>query len=396
MQQPDSDAVSAVRATVSGTAAIAHSRRDDAQVVADMRTITAIAAPTGSEAERGRWVAERLRAAGIEPLEDGVGNIIAPAPAAEPSLPRVVVAAHLDTVFAADTDLSITDDGGRILAPGISDNSRGLAAMLALVRALAAAGWPLRAPVVFMATVGEEGVGDLRGAKYYMEQNAARTGAFIALDGAGASRVIHTAVGSRRLRAVFRGSGGHSWSDWGAPNALHAAARAIAACTALPLPSSPRTTLTVARIGGGTSINSIPADTWLELDLRSEQRGALIELEARVRSILQQAAAEEGPGMECDVTVFGDRPAGTTPRAHPLVRLAEDATRAIGLEPELAGSSTDANVAMSLGIPAIAIGAGGDAGCMHTTAEWYDNTGGSIGLERALLIVMAAAGVAGE
>jgi tripeptide aminopeptidase len=317
----------------------------------------------------------------------------------------VVVASHLDTVFPAGTDLTISHDGTRMLAPGISDNSRGLAGMLAIARALRQARWPLRAPVVFLATVGEEGAGDLRGAKHYMEQNRAATGAFIALDGAGATRIIHAAVGSRRLRATFRGDGGHSWSDFGAPNAVHAAGRAIAACAGLPLTAEPRTTLTVARTGGGTSINTIPAEAWIEIDLRSVQRAALTELEDRVRQALQQAADAEGRGAEgrgaegrgavsCEITVFGDRPAGSTPREHPLVWLAEEATRAIGAEPEHTSSSTDANVAMSMEIPAIAIGAGGDAGGMHTTGEWYDNTDGAFGLERALLLVMAAAGSA--
>jgi tripeptide aminopeptidase len=387
-------------AQITGTAAFTTARRTihetDAQTVADMLAATSIAAPTGAEAERGRWFADRLREFGLQPERDDVGNVFAVSPAADADAPRIVVASHLDTVFAASTNLDIVKDGARIRAPGISDNSRGLAGLLAIARALAAAGWPLRTPVAFVGTVGEEGAGDLRGAKHYMATHGERTAAFIALDGAGATRIIHAAVGSRRLRVTFRGPGGHSWSDFGSPNAVHAAARAVAALTDLPLAPAPRTTLTVARIGGGTSINAIPAESWIEIDLRSEAQGPLAVLETATRAALQSAAQQASSAnraMTCDIDVFGDRPPGATPARDPLVRLAEQATRAIGAQPQLTSSSTDANVAMAMGIPAIAIGAGGDAGGTHTLDEWYENTDGALGVERALMIVMGAAGM---
>jgi tripeptide aminopeptidase len=399
MADQQADSIDAVRASAAYAAARQQLRDTDARTVADMREVTAIAAPSGAEAERGRWFAARLQALGLNAEVDDVGNVIAVTPATHPDAGQVVVAAHLDTVFAADIDLTLTDDGGRLSAPGISDNGRGLAGLLALARALHAAGWPTRAPVALVATVGEEGAGDLRGAKHLMEQRAHRTAAFIALDGAGASRVIHAGVGSRRLRVTWRVRGGHSWADWGAPNAVHAMGRAVAALAELKLPADPRTTLTVARAGGGTSINAIPAEAWVEMDLRSERRGALRELETRARDLLQRAAAEEsraGEQVSCDVVLIGDRPPGETPAHHPLVRIAEDATRALGIQPELTSSSTDANVAMSLDIPAIAIGAGGAAGGMHTTDEWYSNEDGVVGVERALLVVLACAGVGGS
>jgi acetylornithine deacetylase/succinyl-diaminopimelate desuccinylase-like protein len=289
-------------------------------------------------------------------------------------------------------------NGTRLSGPGISDNARGLAGMLALARGLAAAEWPNRTPITFVGSVGEEGAGDLRGAKHYVRTHAGRIAAFIALDGAGSARVIHAGVGSRRLRVHWSGPGGHSWSDWGAPNAIHAASRAIARLIALPLPDRPRTTLTVGRIGGGTSVNTIPAASWFELDLRSESATALTELEAAVRATLLAAAREEGGAgsrLSCAVDVMGDRPAGATSIEEPLVQLALCATRAVGVEPELSSSSTDANVAMAATIAAIAIGAGGNAGGTHTTAEWYDNATGLLGLERALMIVLGVAGVAG-
>lgn len=373
-------------------------RETDEETLSDMVAATSIAAPSGAEAERAAWLCGRLRAAGLAPELDEVGNVIATAPCADASLPHIAVMAHLDTVFAADTPLDVQRSGERLTGPGISDNARGLAGMLALVRGLEAAGWPTRAPVVFIGSVGEEGAGDLRGAKHYVRMRGSAIGAFIALDGAGLDRIIHSAVGSRRMRVTFRGPGGHSWADWGAPNAIHAAGRGIATLTALDLPDSPRTTLTVGRIGGGTSVNTIPPEAWLEIDMRSESTPALERLEAVVRHALDAAAHEEsgeGAAITCDVEVFGDRPAGVTPVDHELVRLAEAATRAVGSEPELTGSSTDANVAMAAGIPAIAIGAGGDAGGTHTMGEWYINRQGVEGIERALMVLLGAAGLHG-
>jgi tripeptide aminopeptidase len=386
-----------VRTTHAFEIARAVIHESDDRTVEDMCTATLVASPTGAESLRAAWLMERLSEHGLEPRTDDAGNVIVISPAAEPGAPWVVVASHLDTVFAAETPLEIRRDHGRILAPGISDNSRGLAGMLALVRGLERAGWPTRAPVAFVGTVGEEGAGDLRGAKHFVAENAPRIGSFIALDGAGDSRIIRAGVGSRRLRVTFRGPGGHSWSDFGNPNAINAAGAAVAALTRLPLSDQPRTTLSVGRIGGGTSVNAIPSEAWLELDLRSEELPPLQELERQVRDVLARSAAEEGHGnktVACDIQVFGDRPAGGTAADSPLVRAAEAATRAIGRMPELVSSSTDANVAMAAGIPAISIGAGGDAGGTHTVHEWYSNENGAAGVERALLVVLAAAGIA--
>lgn len=355
-----------------------------------------IAAPSGSEGARGRWFADRLHELGLAPMTDSEGNIHAVTPTADPTAKRLVIASHLDTVFDATTKLDIRRDGDRLTGPGISDNARGLAALLALGRGLHAAGWPTAAPVALVATVGEEGAGDLRGVKHYIAHSAEHTGAFIALDGAGAARIITAGVGSRRLRVTYRGPGGHSWSDWGVPNAIHAAGRAIAALTSLQLPAAPRTTLSVGRIGGGTTINAVPAAAWFEVDLRSEALAALRELESSVRDHIEGARRAEARtrDLEVDVEVFGDRPAGRTPESDPLVQTAVAATRDMGLEPQLASSSTDANVPMAAGIPAIAIGAGGDAGGSHTLQEWYDNRGGPAGIERALRIVLETAGIA--
>lgn len=374
-------------------AACAHIRDTDALTLEHMCAATRIPAPSGHEAERARWLADRLRELDLSPSTDRVGNVHAVTPSSGDG-GHVVVAAHLDTVFDAATDVAVVRDGGRLSGPGIADNGRGLAGMLAIARALRAVDWPTYRPVAFVATVGEEGRGDLRGVKQYMHENADHTHAFIALDGAGSARIINAGVGSRRLLVTYRSAGGHSWSDHGVPNAIHAAGRAIAALASIPLPAQPRTTLNVGRIGGGTSVNAIPADAWFELDLRSEDVAALRDLEARAREAVEHARAADPRAAELriEVEVIGDRPAGRTAETDALVQAAVHATRRIGLTPELASSSTDANVPMALGIPAIAIGAGGDSGGTHTMREWYDNRGGAAGLERALAIVLAAAG----
>jgi tripeptide aminopeptidase len=389
----DSMAVAASRAYETARSRILET---DELTLRHMCDAARIAAPSGREGARGRWFADRLHELGLAPVTDSVGNIIAHTPAADTSASRLVIASHLDTVFAADTELDVRRDGDRLTGPGISDNARGLAGLLALARGLHAAGWPTDRPVALVATVGEEGAGDLRGVKHYIARHGDRTAAFIALDGAGAARIITAGVGSRRLRVTFRGPGGHSWSDWGVPNAIHAAGRAIASLVSLQLPAAPRTTLSVGRIGGGTTINAVPGEAWFEVDLRSEALAPLQDLEVAVRDHIERARRGEARTreMQVEIAVFGDRPAGRTSESDPLVRAAIAATRDIDLAPELDSSSTDANVPMAAGIPAIAIGAGGDAGGSHTLREWYENRGGPAGLERALRIVLETAGLA--
>lgn len=360
-----------------------------------------IPAPSFAEAARGAYVAERFAAAGLAEVgTDEAGNVLARLPgSAAGTAGALVFAAHLDSVFPADTPLAVRRDGARILAPGITDNARGLAGMLALARVLAAGGVRTRRPVLFAATAGEEGLGDLAGVKHLFREGSPlrAAGAVVALDGSGIRRIVHRAIGSLRLRVRFTGPGGHSWADRGAPNPAHALGRAVASLAGLTLPSPARSSVTVARVGGGTSINTIPDEAWLELDLRSEAPGALREIERVVRRVLATAlAAENGarrgtaPILQVRVETIGDRPSGETPATDPLVRLAVDVTAALGERPELVSSSTDANLPISLGIPAIAIGVGGDSGGIHTVEEWYSNERGPLGIERALLIALAA------
>lgn len=374
----------------------------DAETLDAQIAVSEIAAPTGEESERGAWVAERFRALGLAGVRrDSVGNITGVRPGAEDVAP-VVICAHLDTVFPREVPLRVQREGSRLIGPGIGDNGRGLSAMLALAGAIDGTSLRTRAPVVFAATTGEEGSGDLRGAKELFATAMSGATAAVALDGAGDERIVHRALGSRRFRIHFRGAGGHSWTAFGVPNAVHAAAVTGAMLARTALPSLPRTTLSVGRIGGGISVNAIPDDAWLEIDLRSTSESALRTYEGEIRAAAHAALHEENlrgargaPALTLAITVIGDRPSGETDSSLPLVSAAIEATRLIGRDPELATASTDANVPISRGIPAIAIGAGGRGGEAHTVAEWFENSAGHLGIVRALAIVTAVAGLAG-
>lgn len=382
----------------------AHARlaaRDDA-ILRSQIAVAQIAAPTGEEAERGAWVSRRFRDCGLSDIHtDAAGNVIARRPGAAASAEPVVICAHLDTVFPRETDLAIRRDGERLVGPGINDNGRGLAVMLALAAEIDGVRLSARRPIEFVATTGEEGIGDLRGAKHYFAERGRDAHAALALDGAGDERIIHRALGSRRFRVSYTGPGGHSWAAFGTPNAVHAAAAAAARLAALPLPANPRTTLTVGRIGGGLSVNSIPDAAWLEVDIRSTSTPILDDLERALRRVAHAAMDDENGrralgtrSLRVTIDAIGSRPCGETPAEHELVQAAIEATELVGRQPDLALASTDANVPISAGIPAIAIGAGGRGGDAHTHAEWFDNLHGTLGVSRALTIVMSVAGLA--
>jgi tripeptide aminopeptidase len=363
--------------------------------------LSEIPAPTGAEQARGASVAARFEALGLHDIRtDSVGNVLGARPGASSDAP-ILVCAHLDTVFPEGTPVGVAREGRQLAGPGIVDNSRGLAAMLAIAEAIDGRRLKTRRPVIFAATVGEEGAGDLRGVKHLFARLDARPAACIALDGAGDDRIVHRALGARRFRVTFHGSGGHSWAAFGMPNPVHAAGATAAKLAALPLPRTPRTTLSVCRIGGGISVNAIPTESWLEIDLRSSSADVLVRCTAEIEHAVRAAAREENsrrspgtPSLSYAISTIGDRPCGELPSDHPLVAAAANATRAIGRSPELATASTDANVPISLGIPAIAIGAGGRGGGVHTAGEWYDNTDGTLGIARALTVVVSAAELA--
>jgi acetylornithine deacetylase/succinyl-diaminopimelate desuccinylase-like protein len=370
----------------------------DARVLDTQVALSEIPAPTGAEGARGEAVARRFRAIGLHDVRvDDVGNVTGARGGADSDRP-VLVCAHLDTVFPEGTPVGVVRDGAQLVGPGIVDNSRGLAAMLAVAETIDGSRVRTRRPVIFAATVGEEGAGDLRGAKHLFARLPHPPAACIALDGAGDDRIVHRALGARRFRVTFHGCGGHSWAAFGVPNPVHAAGATAAKLAALPLPHTPRTTLSVCRIAGGISVNAIPTEAWLEIDVRSASADALTACAAEVDHAVRGAVREENarrssgaPPLAYTIAVIGDRPCGELAADHPLVLAASVVTRAIGRAPELAAASTDANVPISLGVPAIAIGGGGRGGGVHTASEWYENTGGTLGVARALTVVVAAA-----
>ncbi len=376
-----------------------HIERSDESTLARQAALSAIPAPTGAEGARGAHVAELFREAGLSDVAaDEVGNVTGWMGGGTRREDAVVLSAHLDTVFGEDLDVSVERSGARLEGPGISDNARGLAALVTVAEALVRSRVATMRPVRFAATVGEEGHGDLRGVRHLLERS--RPHAFIALDGAGIERIVHRALGARRYRITYLGPGGHSWAAFGVANPANAVGRATALLADLPTPHAPRTTCAVVRLGGGTGLNSIPQEAWFDLDLRSEEPRALDQLDETVRGVLARALAEENshrtagtPALRLELRRVGDRPSGLTPRAHPLVQTAIAATRALGRTHELACASTDANVPIALGVPAIALGAGGHAGDAHLPTEWYENVDGPLGVVRALLVTAAMAEV---
>jgi acetylornithine deacetylase/succinyl-diaminopimelate desuccinylase-like protein len=371
-----------------------HLHAHDDQTVAEQVALSEIPAPPFGEEQRGRAMAERMEDSGLGNVDvDGEGNVTGWY--GEPGPAPMVVAAHLDTVFPAGTDVEVQHKGDRILGPGIGDDGRGLAAILALARSLAAGGIRPGRPLLVVATVGEEGAGDLRGVRHlFGPEGAARdASAFVSLDGAGHRRIVNRAVGARRWRVTARGPGGHSWVDWGTPNPIHALGRAVARLEELPRPGS--LTLSVGRIGGGRSVNAIPEEAWMEVEIRSRVEEELAHTARTVQALLETAvratseARRQGTGpLTLEMEVMGERPAGATPAGAPLVQAAVAATTVLGYRAELASSSTDANVPMALGIPAITMGAGGEAGQAHTLQEWYRNVEGPEGILRALLTLL--------
>jgi tripeptide aminopeptidase len=363
----------------------------------------AIPAPTFGEGARAAWFLDRFRSLGLSNVHlDAAGNALAELGPAQPTTgPFVLLSAHLDTVFPPETGCDPIEDGPRILCPGACDNGAGLTGLLAIAAALRFAGITPPVPVLFAANVGEEGEGDLRGMRqlFLKGDYANRIAASIALEGSGSGPLVTRGLGSRRFRIVVTGPGGHSWSDAGTPNPIFVLSRALAALSELDLPGTPRTTLNVGQISGGTSINSIPEVATALLDLRSTNADQLLATELQMRRILNQStesssAPISGRGgapaaaARTFLELIGDRPAAALPDDAGILHTVRAVDRHLNLRTELRIGSTDANLPLSLGVPAIALGSGGTGGGIHTLQEWYDPTGREIALRRILLTLL--------
>ena len=366
-----------------------------------IRICSVPATPFG-EQERAEYLRQKFSELGLTEVEiDEEGNCLGLLRGASLK-PLFVVSAHLDTVFSKDTDFTVVKREHKLFAPGIADDGCGLAALIAIAHVIQTERIALEGSLLFVGTVGEEGEGNLRGVRHLFTKGrwASTVDAFLSFDGPGLDRITNRALGSRRYRVEFSGPGGHSWGDFGMPNPVHAMGRAISRLAGYPVPKDPRTTFNVGRIEGGTGVNSIPTRATMEVDLRSAAESELQRLDAFFRRAMRDAADEENgsrragnPLLQLKLELIGERPTGETPSDSPLVELALEATRTLGVEPRLDQSSTDSNLPISLGIPAITLGAGGTSGSSHTLDEWYDPRDRDKGLKRGLLVVLGAVGL---
>jgi len=368
-----------------------------------------IAAPPFGEAARGVWLAEKFRELGLDDVRvDDVGNVFGVHPGFGKRY--VVLSAHIDTVFPAGTPLNIRQQGSKLYGPGVSDNGAGVTAMLALVALLRSVRVRHAMPFLFIGNVGEEGEGDLRGMRHiFATQRWKDAIAYsLVLDGAGSDTIVAEALGSRRFEVIVRGPGGHSWSDFGAPNPIVVLARTVESFCQTPVPTSPKSTFNIGVIRGGTSVNSIPESASMRVDLRSTSMQELERLERALRVSLDQALDAEQKSVEArggasrkaqtvtaEVVVIGDRPAGELEPEARIMKVIRAVDAQLGNAAHVQRASTDANIPLSLGREAIAIGGGGSGGGAHTLQEWFDCNGREVGLKRILLTMMALAG-AGE
>jgi len=383
--------------------ALAQLRAANDWTLGQQASLCEIPAPPFGEAARAVEFRRRLEALGFGNARiDPEGNVIAERPGAARGGPRVVLSAHLDTVFPDSTDVTVRRDGTRLRGPGIGDDCRGLAVVLAVARALQQGQIQTQGTVVLVGTVGEEGPGNLRGVRHLIDrQTAGKVDYFISVDGAGHS-LVSRAVGSHRYRITIAGPGGHSYGAFGIPNPIHALGRAIAGIAAIQVPSSPRTTFNVGLIEGGTSVNSIAMSAAMDVDMRSESQAVLDSLDARVRRAVQAAVEAEHqrwPGNSARLSAewkeIGKRPAGAQPDTAFIVRSAVSTARQLGFVPALTASSTDASYPMRLGIPSVTIDGGGQGDGAHSLGEWYDDgPAGWKGPQWALLLTVSLTGLA--
>lgn len=384
--------------------AFKHILDNDAQRMKDLVILTETPAPPFNEKERAELFAKYLRDLGLtDVIIDEVGNVVARRPGKSGNK-TVAFNAHLDTVFPVGTDVTVKTDGDTLRAPGIGDDTAGLALVLAVVRTLQEQNIETDADILIIASVGEEGLGDLRGVKHIFKDDRHGIDSWIAIDGGTIGRIVNKGLGSHRYKVTFKGPGGHSWGAFGLGNPAHAMGRAITlftdAADKYTAPGTgPKTSYNVGRMGGGTSVNSVPFEAWMEIDMRSQTPERLNGVDAILQEAIQTALKEQnklnrrGPKLTVDVKMVGNRPSGALSDDIPLTQRAIAATAHFGKKAVLQRSSTDTNIPVSKGIPGITIGRGGASGGAHSLSEWYVNKDGHLAVQNAFLILMAESGL---
>lgn len=378
-------------------AAVESARADETETIEDQIRLCEIPAPPFKETARGQAYAAAFRALGLKNVRvDKEGNVLGERPGLA-ARPHLVFSAHLDTVFPEGTNVKVSREGTVLRGPGIGDDCRGLAVVLAVVRALNKANVQTPGTITFVGTVGEEGLGDLRGVKaLFRDTLKGQVDRFVSVDGTGLG-ITHIGVGSLRYRIAFKGPGGHSYGAFGLANPIHALGRAMARIGDFQVPRDPKTTFNVGRIGGGTSVNSIAGEAWMEIDMRSADPASLKSVDANLHKAVDMALAEENERwnnngrLSVDKQLVGDRPAGRTPAESPIVAAAVSVTKALGLPVALDEGSTDSNIPMSMNIPAITIDGGGRGTGAHALGETFDTANSWQGTQRATLLAIALA-----
>ncbi len=378
-------------------AAVEAAKANEAQTIEDQIRFCEMPAPSFKEEVRGQELKRVFQQMGLQDVRvDKAGNVLGEYPGAAPR-PHMVLAAHLDTVFPEGTDVRVKREGAVLRGPGIGDDCRGLAVLVEIVREMKKAKVQTPGSITFVANVGEEGLGDLRGVKELFQVTLKdQIDRFVSIDGTGV-HVTNVAVGSHRYRVTFKGPGGHSFGAFGLANPIGAMGRAIAKINEMQVPKQPKTTFNVGRVGGGTSVNSIPFEGWMEVDMRSSDPASLAAVDASFQKAVDAAVNEENqrwgkPGVITAVKeLVGDRPAGSTPESSPIVRTGLAAATVLGFSSNLGEGSTDSNIPMSLKIPSITIGGGGRGRDAHALTESFDTTDAWMGTQHALLLTIALA-----
>ena len=360
-----------------------------------------IPAPPFNERKRAEWLATKFREVGLADVDiDGAGNVTGLRKGTDPSAKLVALTAHIDTVFPAGTPINVRTEDKKLFGPGISDNGAGVTALFAIASALNSANVQIRAGILFVGNVGEEGEGDLRGMRALFSDSKYkdRIGRMLVLDGAGNDTIVTQALGSHRYDVIVKGPGGHSWTDFGTPNPIVILARAIAKFSETVVPSDPRTSFNVGTITGGTSVNSIPETASAKIDIRSASADEIAKVERALKSAVEnsvrQVSVSKGmkQGVSYEIKPIGTRPAAELPADARILKVMRSVDHFLNIKSQTRRASTDANIPLSLGREAVSIGAGGSGGGAHTFGEWYDTTGRDLGLKRILLATLIMAG----